>query len=659
MKRFLTPLLILACILFIAYAFFTFSNERKIVADPFTAVGADASFIIRVRQFHEVNSLISDEPFASQEWTPFLNQIVTKVSAPENITSLASPQWIFIQGSDPSKLCAVIPITSEIKDPIRICKLSSNAEKSTFETAEIFVENAISYSVFKGLLMISNAPSLLESCILQSSKNEEPQALANIRRKTAKDVAMCFFGKDEYNNWSALELHPSSEGILQFTGVMHLSEVRRFTMMSLAPQLDKNLVLPAGASAYEIWSYQSADDWYKIFKQYASESTQKTWDEELQTIEDSCACNLKETLLDWRGSSYATMLVKNDSLFDPVAAYAMADSVDLGIMMQKIASITANGNLSFTYPQLFDSYSNHLMLTEHSFGFQYKTTFYVSPSEDALQFVKSKLNENALWKQPESSEDAGIIFTGEYHLSPEFPKGFSKILEKNTASALFRKKENTIIFEWVAGEYKEQTETTQNIPLDVVAPTDSLIQSSLIQEEKPNVRSVDGWTVVNHNTKEKETLRQRDDLSLELISASGKTLWSISMKDRIVGDVHQIDIYKNGKLQMAFATSKALYILDRNGKNVGAFPLRLKEKTNAGLFVFDYDNTKTYRLIVPLSNGEVINYNTDGLPTTGWKYKSAKEITNIRIERVGNVETLVFTDINGKTIKVKRNGTPI
>lgn len=659
MKRILTPLVILTCILFIGYAFYTFNKERNEATDPFTAVGAEASFIIRIRQFHEVNSLISDEPFASQQWAPFLNRVVSQVSAPENITSLASPQWIFIQGSDPTKLCAVIPVTNAIQDPIKICSLSSNTNKTSFETAEIFVEDNVSYSVYKGLLMISNSASLLESCILQCSKNEESQALANLRRKTAKDVAICFFGKDEYNNWTALELHPSSDGILQFTGVMQLSEVRRFSMLSASPQFDGNLILPEGALAYEVWNYDAAEEWHTIYDQFANEDNKRYWNSAWQSIGDSCSCNLNESLLEWRGSSYATMLVKLDSTVVPIAAYAMADSIDLANMMQQIATTTANGNMSFTYPYLFDRYSNHLMLTEHSFGFQYKTTFFASPSESALQFIKTKLNSENYWKQPESSNDAGIIFSGEYYLHAHLPIGLSTILEKNTTTAQFRRiDKNTIIFEWIGGETNEKTPSNLENSVNTIAPADSVIQTTLEQEEKPNTQSVDQWAVVNHNSNEKETLRQRDDLSLELISASGKTLWSIPMKDRIVGDVHQIDIYKNGKLQMAFATSKAIYILDRNGKNVGAFPLKLKEKTNAGLFVFDYDNTKTYRLIIPLSNGEVINYNTDGLPTTGWKYKGSKEITNIKIERVGNVETLVFTDINGKTIKVKRNGTP-
>lgn len=658
MKRILTPLLILSCILFIAYAFFTFNKERNKVTDPFTAVGADASFIIRIRQFHEVNSLIGDEPFASQAWNGFLSEVVNTVSAPENITSLSSPQWIFIQGSDPSKLCAVIPVSANVSTPIKICKLPTNATTTKFEGIDIYGVASTSYAIINGLLLISNSSSLLESCIIQALKEEQIAALSTIRQKAAKDVAVCFFGKDENNQWSALELHPSIDGVLQFSGVMLLDAQHRFSMMSKQPSLDPHLLMPIGAKAYEVWNFRDTDDWHRIADEHASDDKAQFWNAAWQNIGDTCSCNLNEALLEWKGSSYATFIVAHDSMVHSVAAYAMADSVELADLLQPISTRTTNGNFAFINSALFERYSNNLMLTEHSFGFQFKSTFYASSDEQTLEWVKSKLNAGDFWKSPEISDDAALIFDGEYSFHPYFPMGFNKILERNKGKALFRKTaEDAIIFEWIGGE-TQRIVTPEQSAEPTVQSIDSTLQTIEVQEI-PNVRSGSEWTVINHTNNDKEIFRQNDDLSIELISSSGKSLWKAPMKEKIIGQVHQIDVYKNGKLQMAFATSKSLYVLDRNGKKVGAFPLRLKEETQAGLFVFDYDNTKVYRLMVPLINGDVINYNTDGLNTTGWKYKKGAVITSIALERIGNVETLVLTDVNGKKIKIKRNGTPL
>ena len=38
--------------------------------------------------------------------------------------------------------------------------------------------------------------------------------------------------------------------------------------------------------------------------------------------------------------------------------------------------------------------------------------------------------------------------------------------------------------------------------------------------------------------------------------------------EKIIGDIKQIDTYKNGRLQISFRTENKFYVLDRNGKEV-------------------------------------------------------------------------------------------
>ena len=63
------------------------------------------------------------------------------------------------------------------------------------------------------------------------------------------------------------------------------------------------------------------------------------------------------------------------------------------------------------------------------------------------------------------------------------------------------------------------------------------------------------------------------------------------LKSKIIGEITQIDLYKNGRLQYAFNTEKSFMILDKNGKEVK----KIDHKKNAkvlGLSVFDYDKNK-------------------------------------------------------------------
>ena len=74
----------------------------------------------------------------------------------------------------------------------------------------------------------------------------------------------------------------------------------------------------------------------------------------------------------------------------------------------------------------------------------------------------------------------------------------------------------------------------------------------------------------------------------------GKLIWNINTGSPIIGDIHQIDLYKNGRLQYAFNTENDFQIIDKNGKLVK----KIKNKNNLGLTVFDYDKVKNYRFLL-------------------------------------------------------------
>jgi len=104
--------------------------------------------------------------------------------------------------------------------------------------------------------------------------------------------------------------------------------------------------------------------------------------------------------------------------------------------------------------------------------------------------------------------------------------------------------------------------------------------------------------VTNHITKQKEIIVQDIKNNLYLISNRGKVLWKKQLQGPVLGEVQQIDMYKNGRLQLAFATPNRVYVLDRNGNNAAPFPLKFKDAITQPLSVFDYDNNKKYRLLV-------------------------------------------------------------
>ena len=72
---------------------------------------------------------------------------------------------------------------------------------------------------------------------------------------------------------------------------------------------------------------------------------------------------------------------------------------------------------------------------------------------------------------------------------------------------------------------------------------------------------------------------------------NGELIWKKNIETKIIGDIQQIDLYKNGRLQFAFNTTKDFQILDKNGKIVK----KIKHDNKVGLSIFDYDKVKNYR----------------------------------------------------------------
>lgn len=128
--------------------------------------------------------------------------------------------------------------------------------------------------------------------------------------------------------------------------------------------------------------------------------------------------------------------------------------------------------------------------------------------------------------------------------------------------------------------------------------------------------------VKNHITGEKEIVVQDIKNNLYLISNKGKILWKKQLQGAVLGTIEQIDIYKNGRLQLAFATPNRVYVIDRNGKDVSPFPMAFNDKITQPLAVFDYDKNKNYRLLVTQGK-HVLMYNDDAKVVKGFTFKAA------------------------------------
>lgn len=163
--------------------------------------------------------------------------------------------------------------------------------------------------------------------------------------------------------------------------------------------------------------------------------------------------------------------------------------------------------------------------------------------------------------------------------------------------------------------------------------------------------------VKNHRTKGVDILLQDDSNILHLISNSGKLLWQKELDGPILGKVQQVDLYRNGRLQLAFVTPKTWYILDRNGNEVAPFSVSFKETITQPLAVFDYENNRKYRFIIT-QDKQVQMFDKDAKIVNGFDFSKTKNtiIYPPKHLQINNKDYIIIAENSGQLHILSRTG---
>lgn len=166
------------------------------------------------------------------------------------------------------------------------------------------------------------------------------------------------------------------------------------------------------------------------------------------------------------------------------------------------------------------------------------------------------------------------------------------------------------------------------------------------------------YPFVNHNTKENEILVQDDANTLYLLNIKGNVLWKKKLSERIISPLFMVDAFRNNKYQVLFNTATAIYLVDRNGRDVENFPVKLPAPASAALSIFDYDNNKDYRLFIPCRNKCIYNYILNGKKVEGFATVKTEEVVHLPVQYavVGTSQYLVALDREGKIYTFSRKG---
>ena len=216
-------------------------------------------------------------------------------------------------------------------------------------------------------------------------------------------------------------------------------------------------------------------------------------------------------------------------------------------------------------------------------------------NEKYLSFKEQKSNSYSfLWIGNNNSINSKII--NDYHIdSKVFPyRSFSGRVNKNIA---------LLEFNLSKAEIKTSDE-------DVYTEFFVTFDQEIISDPK--------W-LKNHLNNEFDIAFQDSDNYLNYLSNKGNLNWKKKLSGKIIGDIKQVDIYKNGRKQMMFRTNEKLYLLDRNGNEVKqlSFPIN-SNFSNIPISIFDYEKNRNYRFLISVDN-KINMYNSNGKIVSGFR----------------------------------------
>lgn len=539
--------------------------------------------------------------------------------------------------------------------------------KRDFKGVSLFIGSNASWCELSHCLVFSHSAAVLEEVVIQVDKknvlatNEAFNSSYDLR---SKDVPLHMSTRIADMGWLTLEPVFTAAGTLLNGFLPSLpGQPQPLAIHAFPGEVSIQQILPESTSFVDVLHSSEFDStWNTLTDYYKGSQAELYWSQAWQDLGDSCQCDLNEILLGWRTGEQGVAVVElGDSLSEAVSFFGVSDSSNVINLLRPALTnqaTPADGIYTVAFPQAFMRNAMPSLTVENNFVMQ-SGGFLFSASSPAplraIQNASKKLGDNnefASFLNQSGKSSGRFVYQSNSEVAL-LPASLTALIDGSGSSSFTTEwsQPNQILIS-IAIPVRIKEVAPIQAP---AAPEPAITSDNLSETVAANERS---WSVINHNTNEKETLKQNDDNKLELIGADGKSLWSIEIEGPILGDVVQIDALKNNKLQMAFTTQSAVYILDRNGNALPGFPYHTKPPISSPLLAADYDNTKKYRLIFAAGDGLLFNFGVDGKPTSGWKFSGAgsEKIIAVKTQKIGSDDVIVTVSDQGNIQLLKRTG---
>ncbi|MBN1252144.1 MAG: hypothetical protein JXR51_06450 [Bacteroidales bacterium] len=488
---------------------------------------------------------------------------------------------------------------------------------------------------------------------------------------------------DYFAYWSAFDLKLKDDAIILSGYTYAKDSINQYlSTFNKQKSLDNDFleVLPNNTAAFVALNLSNINEWknqyisylkrYDKFKKYIKPQTKYENDINdlfYKNIEGSaCIAWINKSLSQGENDIVGVFqLADNEKFTEEMNNLSPIDSLDKKVL-NKLISIDSENNINakqFFLPKIFSVLFGNIFNNLNA-SYYFITDDYVvfANSVSVLSNFYQKLKiKNSLKNDTDfqnfsksiSSESNIFVYSNFSYskllinniLNSEYQKNYIKNIEKFNklqAISLQFSSSKELFFSSIylnyKPVYKRDSKNIWEIKLDTLII------------EKPQI-------VKNHNTGNNDVILQDANNKLYLISEEGKILWKKKLSEKILGKIHQIDFYKNNKLQYMFNTKSTFYLIDRNGNNVENYPINFKSPATNGISIFDYDKNKDYRILVACENKNIYLLNKNGGKIDGWEFGETQSLVHNEAQHFihDKKDYIIFSDIN-KTYIVDRRG---
>lgn len=623
--------------------------------------------LLKINDFNSVQSEIKNNAFLSSfKATKAYEEIKTKTNILKHIAP-ASKSILAFSTTDSTALDLYFITKDSLLFNTRLDSITTEKKQITYNNTsfyELTVDNTIYYCTAIDNHFIISTSKILIAAVLGTEKHEEDWVLkklyntANtsksgtlfINTTKSKLLSNSYSSNDSINtnfisNWVSLDLN-TKQSQLNLTGISLVNDSLPsvINLFKNTTAITNTIQEYAPDTAEGILSYTFND--YSIFAKNRKKllQTNQALDTIFNTVEEIGIIYLEDkraVMLQTYGS---------DNIYEYLNTHSKSETNFNG---NQITTLAKNDLLTEKFsPILNDFESNHYTIIGNAFLF--------SEDIETLQKIISSYKNDTTFNKTAIYTSAKETIANEssvlYINSKQLKNDLSRSLPENFSSDF---KSVSVSDYFIAGQIVADNNffhtalTIQKTKKENKSNT----TSSIFTVQLDNDLATNPQFVLNHRTNKKEIVVQDTENQLYLISTTGKVIWKKQLEGRVQGDIAQVDIYKNGKLQLAFTTNNQFLILDRNGEKVEPFTLKYDGGNLNPLAVFDYENNKDYRFVITQGQ-KIYMYNNKAKIVTGFTYTQANSAVIQKPEhfRTNNKDYITFVLENGDLKILNRTG---